>query len=95
MGFHAKSAEEMYRYVLRLDGERSLTDRFGFSIVLVNDNSPVCRDFASRYFVDLCHRTADRIRFVFFADLSPEVGQDLAKGTHSPLTAKHGKTQRT
>ncbi|NEO18363.1 MULTISPECIES: hypothetical protein [unclassified Moorena] len=70
MGFRAKSAQEVYRYALRLDEpHRSLTDRFGFSLVFVNDGSPVCIEFLQRYFVDLCHRTADRIRFIFFSNL--------------------------
>jgi hypothetical protein len=69
MGFRAPSADEVYRYALRLDEDRSLTDRFGFSIVFVTDGSPVCREFLHRYGIDLCLRTADRIRFVFFSDL--------------------------
>lgn len=70
MGFRAKSAQEVYRYAWRRDEpNRSLTDRFGFSLVFVNDGSPVCIKFLQRYFVDLCHRTADRIRFIFFSNL--------------------------
>lgn len=69
MGYHAPSAEKVYRYALRLDGERRLTDRFGWSIILVNDNSRVCREFLWDYCIDLCQRTADRIRFVFFSEL--------------------------
>src|SRR2546423_467263 len=71
MGFIAPSAEEVYRYALRLDDpKRFLTDRFGFSIVFVNDDSSACQEFLSRYFVDLCYSTAHRIRFVFFANLA-------------------------
>jgi hypothetical protein len=84
MGYHAPSAEEVYRHAFRLDRAWSLTDRFGFSIVLVNDNSLVCREFLKRYCLDLCLRTADRIRFVFFSEL-PErdfqaVANDMNRG---------------
>jgi hypothetical protein len=68
MGFHAPSTDEVFKYALRLDNSsRRLTDGFGMSIVLVNDSSPVCVEFLTRYFIDLCERTADRIRFVFFS----------------------------
>lgn len=80
MGYHAPSAEEVYRYALHLDGRSSLTDRFGFSIVLVNDSSAVCRDFLRTYCIDLCQRTADRIRFVFFSDFPEhELSQVIAE----------------
>ncbi|WP_353933034.1 hypothetical protein WJM97_10820 [Okeanomitos corallinicola TIOX110] len=71
---------------MRLDEpHRTLTDRFGFSLVFVNDGSPVCMEFIQRYFVDLCHRTADRIRFIFFSDIDKEefendVRRKLARG---------------
>jgi TIR domain len=77
MGYHAPSAEEFYRYALRLDARPRLGDRFGFSIVLVNDSSAVCRDFLRSYCVDLCQRTADRIRFVFFSELSEDEVNDI------------------
>jgi hypothetical protein len=85
MGYHAPSAEEVYRYALRLDdSKRSLTDRFGLSIVLVNDTSPVCREFLDKYCLDLCLRTADRIRFIFFSEIPDDEFQrftnDLNKG---------------
>jgi hypothetical protein len=71
MGFHAPSAEDVYRYIFRLDQpDRTLTDNFSLSIIFVNDKSPVCREFLQSFFVDLCHRTADRIRFIFFADIA-------------------------
>lgn len=78
MGYRAPSAEEFYRYALRLDEQSSLSDRFGFSIVLVNDSSAVCCDFLRSYCIDLCQRTADRIRFVFFSDLPERYFEDLA-----------------
>ena len=79
MGYQAPSPEEVYRYALRLDGERSLTDRFGISIVFVNDTSPVCREFLLKHCVDLCLRTADRIRFVFFSDLPHEAFEHIVE----------------
>lgn len=79
MGYRAPSAEDVYRYVFRLDHRnRSLTDGFGLSIIFVNDNSSVCRDLLSRYFVDLCHRTADRIRIIFFSELPESYFEDNA-----------------
>lgn len=73
MGYYAPSAEEVFRYAFRLDERnRSLTDRFGWSILLVNDGSDTCREFLQEYCVDLCFRTADRIRFVFFSGLPKE-----------------------
>ena len=51
MSFIGRSAEEVYRYALRRDrNERSLSDGFGFSIVLVNDGSPVGVQFLLDYF---------------------------------------------
>jgi hypothetical protein len=79
MGFVAPSAEEVYRHALRLDGRRSLSDRFGFSIVLVNDSSAVCHNFLRFYCIDLCQRTADRIRFVFFSELPESEFQNVAE----------------
>jgi hypothetical protein len=92
MGYRAPSAEDVYRYVFRLDREsRSLTDGFGFSIIFVNDDSSVCRDFISRYFVDLCHRTADRIRIIFFSDLPESDFEHIAREMNSsPRLQKDG-----
>src|SRR5512136_3462543 len=81
MGYYAPSAEDVYRYALRLDrSHRSLTDRFGLSIVFVNDTSPVCREFLQTYCVDLCFRTADRIRFVFFSELPDQEIHKIVNG---------------
>ena len=84
MGYQAPSAGALYRYAFRLDNDRSLTDRFGFSIVFVNDTSQLSREFLQKYCLDLCFRTADRIRFIFFselpADLLEDVGSDLDTG---------------
>ena len=69
MGFRAPSAADVYRYLLRGDhGIRSLVDGFCLSIVVVNDDSRECNEFLQRHFVDLCNRTGDRIRFVFFSN---------------------------
>jgi hypothetical protein len=76
MGFRAPSADEVYQYFLRVDEqERTLTDRFGWSILLIGDYSPEYQEFLSRYCLDLCARTADRIRLVFFSGI-PESGFD-------------------
>lgn len=79
MGYRVPSAEDVYRYVFRLDEyNRSLTDGFSLSIIFVNDNSPVCQDLISHYFVDLCHRTADRIRIIFFSELPEAYFENIA-----------------
>lgn len=84
MGYRAPSAEDVYRYVFRLDSyNRSLTDGFGLSIIFVSDNSSVCRDLIGRYFVDLCHRTADRIRIIFFSELPESYFEDIARQMNS------------
>jgi hypothetical protein len=85
MGFHAPSADEVYSYVFRInDNERSLSDRFSWSILLINDSSMICREFLSKYCIDLCNRTADRIRFVFFSNLPDkkihEIASDYSDG---------------
>src|SRR6266576_3371019 len=73
LGFQAPSADEVYRYVFRLDDTaRSLTDRFNWSIVFVNDTSSLCKEFLHAYCADICYRTADRIRFIFFSELRKE-----------------------
>ncbi|MFI7597398.1 TIR domain-containing protein [Actinoplanes sp. NPDC049681] len=69
MGFRAPSADDAYRYVFRIGDVDELTDRFNWTILVLNDSSPVCREFLGGYAVDLCVRTADRVRFVFFSDL--------------------------
>jgi len=84
MGYRAPSAQDVYRYVFRLDKySRSLTDRFGLSIIFVNDDSPVCRDLISNYFVELCHRTADRIRIIFFSELPESYFENIARRMNS------------
>jgi len=81
-GIAVPAAEEVYRYALRLDEyPRSLTDRFGLSILFVNDTSLICREFLQKYCVDLCLRTADRIRFVFFSELSERDIKHIASGS--------------
>lgn len=84
MGYHAPSAEAVYRYVCRLDDYNwHLTDGFGFSIIFVNDDSSTCREFLNHYFIDLCHRTADRIRIIFFSDLPESYIADIANRMNS------------
>jgi uncharacterized protein YbbK (DUF523 family) len=76
LSFVAKSHEDVYKYALRCDRqERSLTDGFGLSIVLVNDRSPVCGEFLLKYFTELSHRTANRVRFIFFSELTASEAQ--------------------
>lgn len=80
MGYTVPSADDVYRYVLRLDHRnRSLTDRFGLSILFINDTTPICNEFLQRYCIDLCLRTADRIRFIFFSDLPKESFQEIVE----------------
>src|ERR1044072_158256 len=80
MGYHAPSAEEVYRYIFRLDlhPRNGLSDGFSWSILFLNDNSPVCREFLAQYGAELCYRTADRIRFVFFSGLEDYEFQEAA-----------------
>ena len=79
MGFHARSAEEAINWILRRNSEDFwLNDGFALSFLLVNDRSQECLEFIQRYFVDLCERTAHRIRFVFFSDLSPAQAESFA-----------------
>jgi hypothetical protein len=92
MGYRAPSARDVYSYVFRLDKySRSLTDGFSLSIIFVNDNSPVCQDLISHYFVDLCHRTADRIRIIFFSELPESYFEDIERSMRSSsYSAKNG-----
>ena len=87
MSFIAHGPEQIYRYVLRLDKrERSLSDRFGFSIVLVNDDSDVCTQLLLEYFAKLSHRTAHRVRFVFFAEMTEAEESDRRMSSNGRLT---------
>ena len=71
MSFIGRSAEEVYRYALRRDRDgRSLSDGFGFSIVFINDESPVSAQFLLDYFKQLSHRTSNRVRFIFFGEMT-------------------------
>ncbi|MEV4518008.1 hypothetical protein AB0K00_54760 [Dactylosporangium sp. NPDC049525] len=73
---------------MRIDGrERSLTDRFSWSILLITDFSPASREFLLRHCVDLCARTADRVRFVFFSGLSDD--DYLGPGTRRVSEGQH------
>jgi hypothetical protein len=85
MGYHAPDANDVYRYMFRLDpySEGRLSDGFGWSILFVNDSSSACKEFLLRYGADLCHRTADRIRFVFFSGLDTSDTQKLAEQANS------------
>lgn len=85
MGYHAPDAEDVYRYIFRLDrhSQQSLCDGFSWSILFVNDGSSVCREFLSRYGAELCYRTADRIRFVFFSGLESDEMQHLVNQANS------------
>ena len=84
MGYRAPSSEDVYRYLLRIDqAERTLTDRFSWSMLLVSDYSPVCREFLSRYCLDLCARRADRIRFVFFSGIPVSEFDEIARQEQS------------
>lgn len=72
MGYHTRNAEDVYRYIFRTDQRRhgGLSDGFSWSILFINDTSPECMKFLARYGTEMCHRTADRIRFVFFSGLN-------------------------
>jgi hypothetical protein len=85
MGYYAPDAEEVYDYIFRIGrhAPRNLCDGFGWSILFVNDSSPVCKDFLVRYGVELCYRTADRVRFVFFSGLTREETEDLLRTANS------------
>ncbi|MFE0513143.1 SEFIR domain-containing protein [Streptomyces sp. NPDC058964] len=88
MGFRARSAQEMYRYAFRLDQpERSLSDGFGWTILLLGDSTDRTRDFLLRHGVELSIKTAHRIRFAFFSGISESeterFAQDLNYGRYS------------
>ena len=88
MGYRAPSSEDVYRYLLRIDqAERTLTDRFSWSMLLVSDYSPICREFMARYCLDLCARTADRIRFVFFSGIPVSEFDEIARQGKPPYGA--------
>lgn len=80
MGYHAPNAEDVYQYIFRIGrhSSNSLCDGFGWSILFVNDGSEVCKEFLVRYGTELCYRTADRVRFVFFSGLTEEETNELA-----------------
>src|SRR4051794_26335526 len=74
MRFAAPSSEDVYANLLRQNGrERRLTDRFGWSLLVVNDGSWESMEFLSRYAVDLCaHGRPDPVRLL----LGPVGGGD-------------------
>jgi hypothetical protein len=80
MGYHAPNAEDVYQYIFRIGrhAPRSLCDGFGWSILFVNDGSQECKEFLTRYGAELCYRTADRVRFVFFSGFTQDESQELA-----------------
>ena len=81
MGYHVQSADQVYRYIFRIGAHRrgGLSDGFSWSILFLNDTSPACAEFLSRFGAELCHRTADRIRFVFFSGLNGHELQHIAE----------------
>ncbi|WP_433199957.1 hypothetical protein ACQP00_27920 [Dactylosporangium sp. CS-047395] len=79
MGFTAPSAAAVYGYLLGGGPSPALTDRFGWSILLVNDSSRVCADLLDRHAEELCARTGGRVRFGFFTGVPQERLDYLAK----------------
>ena len=80
MGYSTPSADEVYKYAFRLDRhENELSDGFGWTILFLNDSSQASRKFLATYGAELCLRTADRIRFVFFSN-------NLTSGPSGPST---------
>jgi hypothetical protein len=84
---NATKAHEVYEYLFRLDehDERSLNDGFSWSILFMNDSSVLCRDILFKYGAELCDRTGDRIRFVFFSNLTAEELEE-----HAPAASALG-----
>ncbi|MGW2817476.1 hypothetical protein [Streptomyces sp. NPDC001415] len=88
MGFHVRSAEEMYHYAFRLDDRNtSLGDGFGWTILLLGDSGEVTREFLLRHGVELSVKTAHRVRFAFFSGLYEQeifhFAYDRGTGRHS------------
>lgn len=84
MGYHAPSAEQVYKYLFHLDRPSSgLTDGFCWSVLFVNDNSDWSREFLRLHGAELCFRTADRVRFVFFSHLSDWETERIAQRARS------------
>ncbi|MEU0992281.1 hypothetical protein [Streptomyces sp. NPDC005953] len=80
MGFRARSPREMYRYAFRLDQpERSLSDGFGWTILLLGDSTDRTREFLLRYGVELSIKTAHRIRFAFFSGITESETERFAQ----------------
>jgi len=74
MGYHVPQAEDVYKYMLRLDSDynQRITDGFSWSILFLNDGSPKALEFLGNHGLEMCYRTADRIRFVFFSGLDEQ-----------------------
>ena len=81
MGYYAPDADEVYQYICRSGkySPKTLSDGFSWSILFINDKSPVCREFLAKYGMELCYRTADRIRFVFFSNLDPLATREIVR----------------
>ncbi|MFT7836876.1 hypothetical protein Q5530_12070 [Saccharothrix sp. BKS2] len=82
MAFRAPTADTAYRHALRLDDRtRALTDRFGWSVLLVDGGSAVGREFARG------HRPApaDLVRFATVPDADgPGFTRRLGLDAHVP-----------
>ncbi|MEV6523019.1 hypothetical protein AB0M43_13805 [Longispora sp. NPDC051575] len=71
MGYRAQSARAVYEYLFSVDPRPTgLTDRFNWSILVVNDYSSTSSRLLRLHAQELCARTADRVRFAFFTGTS-------------------------
>ncbi|CCH30881.1 hypothetical protein ABZ816_01270 [Actinosynnema sp. NPDC047251] len=92
MVFPAPGAEVAHRRALRLDeNARSITDRFGWSALVLGDDSAVGRKFPERYGDELTARSAGPVRIAFFAGrpaaesvAGPELARRLGLSDHLP-----------
>ncbi|MFC9330601.1 TIR domain-containing protein [Kitasatospora sp. NPDC057015] len=81
MGFQADSAEGVYRYAFRRDGrDSSLSDGFGWTILLLGDSGDATREFLLHYGAELSARSAHRVRFAFFSGARREHIEDVVMG---------------
>ncbi|WP_432122740.1 TIR domain-containing protein [Streptomyces sp. S1] len=96
MGFRARSADAVYRYAFRQDGDqdRSLGDGFGWTIVLLGDTGPFSQEFLVDYGVELSIATAHRVRFVFFSGLSRYETRRAMHGTGDGAKARRSFLDR-
>ena len=81
MGFRVKSVEDALKFVLGPANRSRVGDGFPLSLILVTDDSDWSRALLRDHFVQLCQRTGDRARIIYFSSMNTSDADNLFRRT--------------